>query len=205
MKYFYFIMLALFSINSWCDETGKFYAGGGFAYAELSDGGMTDFQSMSNSEGAVHIFGGYQFTPTLAAEITIDGMGSYESETSSSDIYNDYSAVSFAALGKMPLGQGFALYGQLGIGLTTIYQDVTAISGPYLITGTDSDTRFSTLWGAGFSYTFPAMKELELRLGMQQLNFTVNAYAIDNASNLIRKDYDQNIREYYFGVAYHFD
>jgi len=205
MKHYYFILLALFSVNGWSAETGKFYAGGGFAYAELSDGGMTDFQSMSNEEGAVHLFGGYQFTPTLAAEVVIDGMGSYESETPSSDIYNDYSAVSFTALGKLPLSQGFSVYGQLGIGLTTIYQDVTAISGPYLITGTDSDTRFSTLWGAGFSYTVPAMKELELRLGMQQLNFTVNAYAIDNASNLIRKNYDQNIREYYFGVAYHFD
>jgi len=204
MKYNYLFILLLISTSAWCDEN-KFYVGGEIASAKLSDNGMGDFQSMDNTTGAIHLFGGYQFTPVLAAEVAIDGMGSYEGSTPSSDIYNDYSAFTVSALGRFPLGQYFSIYGQLGFGLASIYQDITAVSGPNLIYGSHSDTNFASLWGAGVSYVFPMMKELELRAGGQKISFSIDAYSIDNASNLIHKNYDQSIQEFYLGVAYRFN
>jgi len=197
------LLLLSLSVNAWCEEK-PFYVGGELGGAKLSDDGMSDFQSTDLTTGALRVFGGYQINRSFAAEVAIDWLGNYESETIASDISSDYSAITLSALGKIPLSNNLSFYAQLGFGFASIYQDVAAISGPYFVTGQTSDTGAATLFGAGFSFTIPTAKEVEIRAGVQQLAFNVSAYAMDNAGYLMRHNYDQHIREFYLGAAYRF-
>lgn len=199
-----FLTLVSFSIYSWCGES-RLYVGGELGGVRLyDDGGMNNFQDSDGSKVGLRAFGGYQVNPYLAAEVAVDWLGLYEARTPVSDIFNSYSGLTCSALGKIPLTENFSLYGQFGLGLVFVYQDVAAVAGPYLVRDLSWDSSLAALFGAGFSFTLPTAKQVELRAGVQQMIFNVDAYALDANSNVVRDNYDQRIREFYLGMAYHF-
>lgn len=203
MRYLILSILVLVSTSLWADDQG-FYAGGTVGLTQLDDDHMGRYQDQDDTAGSIRVFGGYHFNPYLSAEASVDWLGRYESVTSMSDIYSDYSALTASVLGNLPLGEGFSLYAQLGGGIASVYQDVWAISGSTLYDGSDSDSGLARLWGIGAAYVASGLPHIEFRAGYEQILFRVRAYAVDGSGNLTHNHYDQGIEQFYLGAAYRF-
>lgn len=102
-------------------DTG-FYAGAGIGIfnTEISESDIG--LKFDEDDTGFKVFGGYQFLPWLGAELAyIDGG---ESSVSTSDpafgsakLEVDVSAITAAAVGTLPIGEMFELYGKLGIAM----------------------------------------------------------------------------------------
>jgi opacity protein-like surface antigen len=208
------VLLCLFSANLWADRyyrddrensgSSNFYIGGAIASSELNDDGMSHNQSLGNTTGSLHLFGGYQFDRTFAVELGMDWLGDYTMRSPVSNIEADYSTVTMSVVGKVPLDQEFFLYGQLGMGVVSLYQHVNVDNGTQWVYGDDNDSNWAGVWGVGFGFIPRQTQQLELRLGFQQTVFQINAYSIDNAGFLTRDRYSQDVRQGYIGAAWHF-
>ncbi len=202
------LILLLFSANLWSAEAveSNFYAGGALGFAELNEDGMAyHLKSFDNNSATVHIFGGYQFNPYFSAELAIDSLGFYQGETKTADIDNSYSSLTFSLLGRMPLGGGFSVFAQGGGGVASIYQVVDGVIPPYYYDDDDtSSSGFATVWGAGLSFLVPDHNAIEIRAGYLRTNFEVDAVTVNGPGKLIKEEYDQSIKQFYVGAAYHF-
>ena len=210
MRHIALLVLLFVSVNLWASDSGLsnsgFYAGGSLGFSDFNDDGMGDNLSSDDDSGTLHLFGGYQFNPYLSAEAAIDALGYYESETPTADIDNSYSAVTVSLLGRMPLGMGFSAFVQGGGGIASIYQVVDGTIGSYYYNDDDaSDSGFATVVGGGLSYSAPQLSSLEFRLGYLQTDFEVDAAAVNALGDLVENKYDQTIKQFYFGAAYHFN
>jgi len=208
MRNIYLVILLFVSTSVWSDESGQsgFYVGGSAGFAQLDDDGMgNNLQSFDDNSGTFRGFGGYQFNPYFAAEVAMDWLGLYQGETATADIDNSYSSFTLSLIGKIPLGSGLSLFIQGGGGVASIYQVVDGtIGGVYYDDEDASNSGFATVWGGGLSYLIPNHSAIELRAGYLHTDFQVDAVAVNSLGNLVENEYDQAIKQIYFGAAYHF-
>jgi OOP family OmpA-OmpF porin len=153
-----------------------FYLGAGLGY------GNADFKSSTfdvsqnlvggsqqNSDDGNYwtpwkIFGGYRFTPFLAAEAAYLSAGNYSYDSTVfqngvqvGTVNSDYKVSSFnlAGIARYPFqNTGFAIQGKLGAAIAEAKNDIN-VSSPLLGTNrSESSTRTNLLWGGGVSYDF---------------------------------------------------
>ena len=63
---------------------------------------------------------------------------------------------------------------------------------------------FATVWGAGLSFFIPKHNAIEIRAGSLRTKFGVNAAMVNGLGDLEKNKYDQSIKQFYLGAAYHF-
>jgi OOP family OmpA-OmpF porin len=202
------VLLLIFSSNLWSAESrdSGFYAGIALGFAELDDDGMGDnLWTFDDNSGTFHAYGGYQFNRYLAAELSLDSLGTYEGETLTADIDSSYSALLVSMVGRLPLGAGFSLYAQGGGGIASIYQWVDGVIGPFYFDDEyEANSGFAVAWGGGLSYVIPDYNEIEIRAGYLRTDFEVDAYTVNGGGFLVETEFDQSIEQFYLGAAYHF-
>jgi OOP family OmpA-OmpF porin len=126
-------------------------------------------ESQKQSDDAYKFFGGYQFNPNFGLEGGYADLGkfsyNYSGATSAISTYKAR-AWSLAATGTAPLGQGFSLFGKLGLALTRANDSISdpggllaGVTTPALL-GNSSSNRTAVLWGAGAEYALNARYSL---------------------------------------------
>lgn len=126
----------------------KFYAG--------ADIGTTKGEGSSDRESGFGAFGGFQFTPHIAVEAGYRRLISQDEtfEGIHGRAHVDQLAVS--AIGTLPLGNGFSVFGRLGVNRLSVNGNIGVEKFK------DSDTR--GLYGIGVAYSFSPSISARLEL-----------------------------------------
>lgn len=134
-----------------------------FNTADFASGIPGVSESQNQKDEAFKFFGGYQFNPNFGLEGGYTDLGkfsyNYSGATSAASTYKTH-AWSLAATGTAPLGQGFSLFGKLGLALTQAKDSISdpgnllaGVTTPALL-GNSSHSRTAVMWGAGAEYAF---------------------------------------------------
>lgn len=185
-------------------ERTPFYIGGAIAGSQFDDDGFYDQQRLDDSTVGFKVYGGYRLNPYLSFEASLNSLGYYEVETTQSEVDMAFGALTASALGRLPLGQGFELFGQLGVGFASVSQDISfATSSGQLITDDEDDASGVIVYGLGVNYVPPGLKFIQFRFGWERYAFSVDTFRIDNGV-IIKGDGDQEIDQIHLGAAYIF-
>lgn len=125
--------LAVVASSSFAADANKFYAGGDLGSTKL------DGFDRETSYGA---FVGYNITPAVAVEAGYRRLGTYDDFGGDIDV----NQASISAIGSLPLGNGFGVYGRLGYNRV----EVKANAGRY----SASESVNRALYGIGATYAF---------------------------------------------------
>ena len=193
------------SVSAAEDAPGAFYLGGALGTTDYDDDGFYDQQRLDDSEYGLKAYGGYRFNQYVSVEAALTSLGNYEAESLNADIETDFGAITGSIVGHLPLGAGFSLFGQVGIGSATISQDITfATGGGVLFSDDDEDDADSVLaYGFGLNYIPPALQRIQFRLGWERYDFSLDSITVNNGV-LIKDDVDHEIELIHFGAAYNF-
>lgn len=120
------VALGLVSVPTLAADPG-FYVGAGVGefnveIDSVSLGDETASLDFDDGDTGFKVFGGYQFLPWLGAELGyVDGGTASESysdqDLGSAELEVDVTAITIAAVGTLPIGDMFELYGKLGMAL----------------------------------------------------------------------------------------
>jgi OOP family OmpA-OmpF porin len=92
------------------DDAPGFYAGASVGEASVEvDGGF------DGSDTSFKVFGGYSFNQHFAAELTYFDGGSAEERVGPAVVAVDVSGLMASAVGRLPLGDAFTLFGKIGL------------------------------------------------------------------------------------------
>jgi OOP family OmpA-OmpF porin len=125
--------LAVIASSSFAAGATKFYAGGDVGSTKL------DGFDRETSYGA---FVGYNITPMFAVEAGYRRLASFDDVGADLDL----NQTAISAIGSLPVGNGFGVYGRLGYNRV----EVKANAGRY----TASDSVNRALYGIGATYAF---------------------------------------------------
>lgn len=176
------------------------YGGVGFANTNFDDDGQFDNASADTRDNGVHVFGGYQFNPYFAVEVSSRDLGEYHAQGRGISYREEFAATTVGAVGFLPLGSGFSLYGRAGAGAITLEEKVNYTGGHQH----DDDTGGTSTLGAGVEYRNTG---LAVRLGWESHFFTVKTERVIAVGNSIYFDEDefhQRIDSFGLDVAYYF-
>lgn len=126
--------LVIASSAAMAADAPKFYAG-----ADVSSSKLEGVDDRENGYGA---FGGVQINQNFAAEVGVRRLASIE-ETGVDGFYNQ---LSVSAIGSMPVGAGFSVFGRLGFSRVTVKANVLGEKF--------RDHANRGLYGIGASYNF---------------------------------------------------
>lgn len=192
-----------------CEQTGTqehkgLYVGVGVGVSDYDDDGYFDQQRLDDSEAGVKIFGGYRFSEYLSLEAALVGLGTFEADSSSSEIKNQFGLISVSGLGYLPLAYGISLYGQLGFGIASINQDIAyATPSAQLVTRDDYDSALAGLYGVGLKFIPPTFRKLEFSLGWERYFFSTDTTRVDEGIRS-KDDVDHEFDFVFVGVALNF-
>lgn len=179
------------------------YGGIGSAKTSFDDDGLSDDMgstSEDTEDKGLHVFGGYQFNPYFAVELSSRDLGEYTSQSPSFVYKEEFSALTIGAVGFLPLGSGFSLYGRVGAGAITLDEKYSSAG---FHDRNDDAGGVSTL-GAGVEFRNSG---LAVRLGWETHLFTVETETYFNSGNYYYYDedeYDQRIDTFGLDIAYYF-
>jgi OOP family OmpA-OmpF porin len=152
-------------------QTG-WYVGGSVGQME-ADGNCPSGYSCDFKDTSWKVFGGYRLHRNFAAEVFYANWGEIKVASGPVSATGKLTSFGVAALGILPVGEQFELFGKLGIASSD--QKVSA-SGPG-VTISDSSSGSDTLFGLGASYNFT--RNFALRAEWERLNDSeVNAVSI---------------------------
>lgn len=125
----------------------KFYvgAGAGQSTIEAADFGL----SFDASATAFKVFGGYNFTPYIGAEVAYLDTGSAEDRIFGVNVEASGTAFQFSLLPTLPVSESVSLYARLAMLAWNL--DLAASQGVNSATASDDGNDFS--WGVGASFT----------------------------------------------------
>jgi OmpA-OmpF porin, OOP family len=180
------------------------YGGIGSAKSSFDDDGLYgDLGSRSDDtdDKGLHVFGGFQFNPYFAVELSSRDLGEYSAQSPSFIYKQEFSALTIGAVGFLPLGSGFSLYGRVGAGGISMDERYSST--------TDRDRNddaggVSTL-GAGIEFRNSG---LAVRVGWETHMFTVETETVYYSGNYYyyedEDEYDQRIDTFGVDIAYYF-
>lgn len=125
--------LAVLASSSFAADANKFYVGGDIGSTKL------DGFDRETSYGG---FAGYNITSTVAVEVGYRRLASYDDFGGDLDL----NQTAISAIGSLPVGNGFGIYGRLGYNRV----EVKASAGRY----SASDSVNRALYGIGATYAF---------------------------------------------------
>ena len=185
-------------------ENKGLYVGVGIGASSYDDDGYFDQQRLDDSEVGIKFFGGYRFSEYFSLEGGLVGLGTFDADSSSSEIKNEFSLISFSGVGYLPLVYGISLYGQLGFGFASISQDIAyATPSAQLVTRNDSDSALAGIYGAGLKFIPPNFRKLEFSLGWERTVFSTDTTRVDGGIRS-KDDVDQEFDFVFVGVALNF-
>jgi OOP family OmpA-OmpF porin len=144
------------------------YAGAGIGQSRAQDldsidgtlagAGVTSSSATSSIDTAWKLFGGYQFTPYIAAEGGYTNLGKFDVNSSvagpisgtGAGTWEAKNIWSLAAVGTLPITSQFAAIGKLGLAYSKVNFDYTAPG----VAISQSNTGTSPLYGLGVKYNF---------------------------------------------------
>lgn len=198
------LLSVIFTSAALAQDARGFYVGAALGASEYDDDGYFDQQRLDDSEVGGKVYGGYRFNSYVSVETALVGLGNFESKTSDSEVKNEFGVWSFSALGQLPLAYGMALFGELGFGFSSIYQDYAYVSpSAELVTGDDDDVDMAGIYGAGLLIIPPDFNKLELRAGWTRYVFSADTVRVDNGiKNGSEVDHEFDL--FYAGIALNF-
>ncbi|WP_339670646.1 outer membrane beta-barrel protein [Dasania marina] len=126
------------------------YAGLAFGSSDYDDGELFEQLRVSKSHNLTRLYGGYQFNRYFMTEAALTSLGEHEAKNTQVDIDTTFSALMFSVIAQYPSDFGLAVYGQLGLGLVSVYQEYHYINlNTNLIEGDDDESDGAWLTGAG--------------------------------------------------------
>lgn len=159
----------VFSQQAMADASGAgWYAGAGIGYAHLKDdvntSGLTSYSRDSNDTGG-KLFVGYRFNDYLGLEAAYIDFGKEKFTYQDPSVHGSgnvkVSAYSMAAVGRLPLGNSFALLGKIGVANAQAkYNDNWSDTG---VPGSTSGTKNTTVPVLGIGVDYALGKSLSLR------------------------------------------
>lgn len=176
------------------------YGGLGYAKTHFNDDGQFDGLTADTRDKGLHVFGGYQFNPYFAVEVSTRDLGEYGAQGYDAVYREEFAATTIGAVGFLPLGSGFSLYGRIGAGAIALDEKVSYAGGH----DSDDDAGGVSTLGAGVEYRNSG---LALRLGWESHFFTVETAQVFTAGNyayIDEDEYDQRIDSFGFDIAYYF-
>jgi OOP family OmpA-OmpF porin len=142
-------------------QDARFYVGGSFGQAE-AEGVCDDIRTLVTGIGSVNscdekdsawkFFGGYQFSPNFALEVSYFDYGSVSASGQTFSIpfsiSGDATAFGVAAVGILPLANNFSLFGKLGLLRSEVDVTAAGIGGA----GSESDSETGLHIGVGVMF-----------------------------------------------------
>lgn len=176
------------------------YGGLGFANTHFDDDDQFEGLRLDTSDKGIHVFGGYQFNPYFAVELSVRDLGEYSAHNNLGSLKDEFTATTIGAVGFLPLGANFSLYGRVGAGVVRLDSKATVNGYGHF---SDDDTGGTSSLGAGVEYRPMGKSGLALRLGWESHFFTVkSAYRV--GYYYYDEKFDQRIDTYGLDVAYYF-
>ncbi|HEX7810660.1 MAG TPA: outer membrane beta-barrel protein [Burkholderiales bacterium] len=152
------------------DSGGYFGVAAGQSMVDLDEGeinaslasiGLGANTTVDDTDTGFKIFGGYQFNNNLAIEGAYSRFGKFASNSTitsggSGTANGEWSGYSLdvAALGMLPLGEKFTLFGRAGLSVWNLDFDFTASGPGGTATLSESESGVSPLLGLGASFNF---------------------------------------------------
>ncbi len=186
------------------EEGAGFFVGTGFGVSDYDEESFYQQQQLDDSASGGKFYGGYRFNHYVSVEGALLALGTFDADSFSAKVENDFSVLSVAVLGNLPLAYGFSLFGQLGVGMATISQEISYASpSGQLFTGDDDDSAGTSVYGVGVKLIPPKLPRIEFRLSWERYNFSVNTIRIENNTR-IKDGVDTELDLYLLGIAYNF-
>lgn len=142
-------------------QEARFYVGGSFGQAEAEGicddigtlaTGIGTVSSCDEKDSAWKFFGGYQFNRNFALEASYFDYGSVSASGQTFgvpfSISGDATAFGVAAVGILPLGNQFSLFGKLGLLSTEVDVAATGVGGAFA----ESDSETGLHMGVGVMF-----------------------------------------------------
>ena len=141
----------LFASTAWSQDAG-FYIGGAIGQAEQADQCSNPGPGVScdNKDSAWKIFGGFQINRHFAVELGYANLGEATASLGAASAADEATAFELAALGMLPIGDRFAIFGKAGL-----YRgELERTSNNLLVqTGSNEQTDFTFGVGVRFDVT----------------------------------------------------
>lgn len=142
------------------------YVGGSFGKTEDNESCPTTNCDLKDS--GWKLFGGYKLNRNLAVEAAYADFGTFSAGGTffgtPVSVNVDVTSVNLAAVGVLPVGDRFGLFGKAGISFTSY--DASGSASGFTFTGSDDETEL--LWGFGATYNFTP--NLAIRAEWERLN-----------------------------------
>ena len=202
------VLLPLLLLPALAQAQG-FYVGGSLGYVRLDDDITAMNSSWDDTSAAMKIAGGYQVNDMLGMELQLASLGAYESRGNAYRFNDDFGSFTVVANGRIPLGNGVALFGQAGVGIVSVSQHywVATVSGttPVLITDDNYHSGTTTQLGGGIEVrNLDSMgRGLGFRFGYEQFDFDVDRDYLQNGA-LYSRSVSHTIDHTYFEMLYYF-
>ncbi len=95
------------------------YVGAGLGYSKLDNDTLNRLDSAGantdDSDTGYKLFVGYQFNPNFAIEASYLDFGDFEANAGAEKLTASADGFGFALVGKLPIQNGFSVYGKLGM------------------------------------------------------------------------------------------
>jgi len=163
-KLFAAIAISMVSTAAMAQDTG-WYVGGAFGQSKAKDfcagvsgAGIT----CDDTDVTLKGMGGYQFTRNLAVEFGLTAAGGVEARGPAGTVTIEAAIAEATAVGILPLGDRFTVFGKLGIYTSAVETDFNTI----LIRNTERTTNSDLTYGAGVG--FAITPKLQLRAEWQR-------------------------------------
>jgi OOP family OmpA-OmpF porin len=146
------------------DTQPGFYVGAGVGTTKVSDNSF-DGTGIDDSDTGFKIFGGYDFNQNIAVEVSYLDLGEASASDAGDSLSVGVTALTAAAVGRLPLSDMFALYGKLGYASYDVKVHVN-IAG--FGSGSGSDSNSDLFYGVGGALSFGG--NFEGRLEYEAIN-----------------------------------
>ena len=152
MKRFIGAMVLVLAVSTGAALAGPLYVGASV--------GQTEFkaeESGFNFDGSAtsyKIYGGYRFMKFFGVEVSYLDFGSPDDSSGGTDVSVSATGWDAFAVGVLPFGKHFEIFGKAGL---VLWDSDTDVSG----SGSNSDSGTDTVYGAGLSFIF--LKHLGVR------------------------------------------
>ena len=105
---------AVFGAPSYAQGMGVGYVGGSLGQSDVKDA-CDGLSNCDDSDTAWKVFGGYQFTPSLAVEAGYTDLGEVSAREGGASLRAEATAWEVVGVGSIPVADRFSLYGKAGL------------------------------------------------------------------------------------------
>jgi OmpA-OmpF porin, OOP family len=157
------------AMTAQADVGPSFYVGAGFGTTEVSEDSIDEFLA-DDSDNGLKVFGGYSFNEYFAIEASYFDFGEANGTIEDPDFGDiDFSTgvtgLSAAAVGRIPAGEMFSVFGKVGFASYDVEIDVSV---PGFGSGSSSESETDLVYGVGGALSFA--ERFEARVEYEVLN-----------------------------------